>query len=81
MWVSGEKRKMHNEELHDLCSSPNISVSKSKRMRCLQHVARTGDTRLAINNFVRRSEEKRTFERPRCRWEKILKWTIGTTIM
>jgi hypothetical protein len=28
--VSGERRKMHNEELHDLCYSPNISASKSK---------------------------------------------------
>jgi hypothetical protein len=38
--VSGEQRKLHDEEFHYLCSSPNISVIKSRRMSWAGHVAR-----------------------------------------
>jgi hypothetical protein len=42
--VTGECRKLHNEELDDLCSSPNIiRIMKSRRMRCSGHVARMGE--------------------------------------
>jgi hypothetical protein len=41
--VTGEWRKLHNEELHDLYSSPSIiTIIKARRMRWAGHVARTG---------------------------------------
>ena len=44
--VTGEWRKLHNEELSDLCSLPNIvRVVKSRRMRWAGHVARMGQGR------------------------------------
>jgi hypothetical protein len=46
--VTGDWRKLHNEELHNLYSSPNtISMIKSRRMRWAGHVARMGETRNA----------------------------------
>jgi hypothetical protein len=44
--VTGEWRKLHNKELHDLYSSPTIvRVIKSRRMRWAGHVARIGEGR------------------------------------
>jgi len=65
----GEWRKMHNEELNDLYSSPNIvRVIKSRRMRWAGHVARMGEERGAYRVLVVKPEGKRPLGRPRRRW-------------
>jgi hypothetical protein len=51
--VTGEWRRLHNEELHDLYSSPNIiRVMKSTRMRWAGHVARVGEKREVHTGFL-----------------------------
>ena len=68
--VIGEWRILHNEELNDLYSSPNIIwVSKSRRMRCVKHVACMGERRGAYSILVGKPEEERPLQRPRCRWK------------
>ena len=67
--VTGEWKKLHNEELSDLYSLPNIvRVVKSKRMRWEGHVARMGEGRGVHRVLVEKSEGKRPLERPRRRW-------------
>jgi hypothetical protein len=64
--VTGEWRRLHNEELNDLNSSPNIiRVIKSRRMKWAGNVARTGDRRGAYRVLVRGPEGKREIRRPR----------------
>ena len=68
--VTGEWRKLHNEELNDLYSSPNIiRVIKSRRMRWLGHVARMGERKGAYRVVVRKPEKNRPLGRPRRRGE------------
>ena len=67
--VTGEWRRLHNEELNDLYSSPsNVRVIKPKRMRWAGHVARMDEERGAYSVLVGKSEGKRTLGRPRRRW-------------
>jgi hypothetical protein len=67
--VTGDWRKLHNEELHELYSSPNIiRMIKSVRMRWAGHVARMGETRNAYRILVGKPEGKRPLGRPRRRW-------------
>jgi hypothetical protein len=66
--VTGEQRKLHNEELRDLYSSPSIiRIIKSWRMRCMGHVARMGDKRNVYRLLVGKPEGKRPLGRPRRR--------------
>ena len=68
--VTGEWRKLHNEELNGLYSSPNIvRVIKSRRMRWAGHVARMGDGRGVHKVLVGKPDGKRPLWRPRRRWK------------
>jgi hypothetical protein len=65
----GGWRKLHNEELHNLYSSPNIiRMIKSKRMRWARQVSRMGENRNAYMVLVRKPEGKRPQGRPRRGW-------------
>ena len=67
--VMGEWRRLHNEELNDLYSSPNIvRVIKSRRMRWAGHVARMGEGRGVYRVLVGKPDGKRPLGRPRRRW-------------
>ena len=67
--ITGEWRRMHNEELNDLYSSPNIVlVIKSRRMRWARHVARMGEEMGVYRFLVRKPEGRRPMGRPRRRW-------------
>jgi hypothetical protein len=58
--VKGEWRKLNNEELNDLNSSPSIVwVIKSRRMRWVEHVVRMGETRGIYSVLVEKPEGKR----------------------
>jgi hypothetical protein len=64
--VTGDWRKLHNEELHNLYSLPNIiRMIKPRRMRWVGHVARTGETRNAYRILVGKPEKKRPLGRSR----------------
>jgi hypothetical protein len=66
--VTGERRKLHNEELRDLYSSPSIiRIIKSTKMRWAGHVARMGEKRNAYRLLVGKPEAKRPLGRPRRR--------------
>jgi hypothetical protein len=67
--VTGEWRKLHNEELHDLYSLPSIiRIIKSKKMRWAGHVARMGEWRNAYRLLVGKPNGKRPLGRPRHSW-------------
>jgi hypothetical protein len=67
--VTREWRKLHNEELNDLYSSPNtVRVIKSGRMKWEGHVACMGERRGVYRVLVGKPEGKRLLGRPRRRW-------------
>ena len=75
--VTGKWRKLHNEELNDLYSLPNIvRVVKSRRMRWAGHVARMGNVRVVHRVLVGKPERKRPLGRPRRRWEDNIKMDL-----
>jgi hypothetical protein len=70
--VTGEWRKLHNEELTDLYCSPNIVHMIKSRMRWEGHVARMGER--GVYRFLgRKPEGKKPLGRPRHRWEDNIK--------
>jgi hypothetical protein len=75
--VTGEWRKLHNEELNDLYSLHNIVlVVKSRRMRWAGNVARMGEDKGVHRVLVGKPEGKRPLEGPRHRWEDNIKMDL-----
>ena len=75
--VTREWRKLHNEELNDLYSSPNIvRVIKLRRMRWAGHVARVGKRRGVYRVLVGKTEGKKPLGRHKRRWEDNIKMDL-----
>jgi hypothetical protein len=75
--VTGGWRKLHNEELRDLYSSPSITrIIKSRRMRWAGHVARMGEKRNKYRLLVGKREGKRPLRRSRRRWVDNIKMDV-----
>jgi hypothetical protein len=66
-------RRLHNQELNDLYSSPNIIRVMKSRMKWSGHVARMGEKRGAYRILEGRPEGRRPLGRPRRGWDIILK--------
>jgi hypothetical protein len=76
--MTGEWRKLHNEELHNLYSSPNIiRMIKSRRMRWARHIARMGEKRNAYRIWMGKPEGNRPLGRRRRRWIENIKMDLG----
>jgi hypothetical protein len=72
--VTRERRKLHNDELHNLCFSPYIiRAIKSRKMRLEGHVARLGKMRNAYKILIGKTEGKRPLGRHRRRWDNNIK--------
>jgi hypothetical protein len=75
--VTGEWKKLHSEELHNLYSSANIIRQiKSRRMRWAGHVARMGEDREVYRVLVGKLEGKRSFGGPKRRWEDGIRMNV-----
>jgi len=67
---NGEWRRLHNEELHSVCRSPNIvRVIKSRLLRRARHVARMAEGKSTFKILTGKPTGKRPLGRPRRRWE------------
>jgi hypothetical protein len=67
--------ELHNEELHNLYSSPNIIMMSKSRMRWAGHIARMEETN-AYRILVGKLEGKRPLGRPRRRWVENIKMEL-----
>jgi hypothetical protein len=75
--VTGGWRKLHNEELRDLYSSPSIiRMIKSKGMRWTGNVARMGEKN-AYRLLMGKQGGKRPLGRPRCKWVDNIRMDLG----
>jgi hypothetical protein len=75
--VTGEWRKLHNENLNDLyCSYSIVRVIKSRRMTWAEHAARMEKSRGVYRVLVGKPKEKRPLARPRRRWEDYIKMDL-----
>ena len=75
--VTGELRKLHNEELDDLYSFPNIvRVIKSRRIKWAGHVARVGEKKGVYSVLVGKPKERRPLWRPSIRWDDNIKMDL-----
>jgi predicted small integral membrane protein len=76
--VTGEWRKLHNEELHDLYPSPSIiRIIKLKRIKWTGQVARIGEKINVYRLLMGNPEGKRPLERPRRKWVDNIKMDLG----
>jgi hypothetical protein len=66
-------RKVHNEDFHNLYSSPSIIIINSRRMRRVGHVARMGEKMNACRILVGKSDGKRPLGRPSRGWADNIK--------
>jgi hypothetical protein len=72
--ADGSWRKLHNDELHNLYSSPNIvRVIKSRKLRWVGHVTRMEEGKGVYRVLVGEPEAKRPLGRPGRRWENNIK--------
>jgi hypothetical protein len=79
--VTGEWRKLHSGELHNLYSSPDIIRQiKSRRMRWAGHLARMGEGRNVYRILVGKPEGKRPLERTCVDGRMGSKWTLGRLV-
>jgi hypothetical protein len=76
--VTGEWRKLHNEELNDLYSSPTIVRVIESKIKWAGHVARMGEGRGVYRVLVGKPEGKRPPGRPRHRWEDNINRSSGS---
>jgi hypothetical protein len=75
--ATGERRKLHNEELRDLYSSPSIIRMIKSRRKWEEHIARMGEKRNAYRLLVGKPEGKRPLGRPRRRWVDNIKMDLS----